>query len=131
MVLLSDGVPEARTEKGELYGFDRLGPLTLMPAKEIANTAKIFGAKDAQPDDITVLTIACLPVESQAEGEAGGRTGSTAPPPRSAGTTPPPPPPPSRRRRRPLDRFRLHRSAAAMPGIEPGWFVGLLCVMLQ
>lgn len=53
MVLLSDGVPEARTSTGELYGFERLGKLTLQPAETIANTAQQFG----QEDDITVLAL--------------------------------------------------------------------------
>jgi serine phosphatase RsbU (regulator of sigma subunit) len=54
LVLMSDGVPEARTDAGELYGFERLPGLTLMPAQEIADTAQRFG----QEDDITVLTLA-------------------------------------------------------------------------
>jgi len=54
LVLLSDGVVEARSATGELLGFDRLAQLTLMPAREIADTAKAFG----QEDDITVLTLA-------------------------------------------------------------------------
>jgi len=54
LVLLSDGVPEARSALGELYGFDRLPALTLMSAQEIAEAAQYFG----QEDDITVLTLA-------------------------------------------------------------------------
>jgi len=54
MVLMSDGVPEARNTKRELYGFDRLPTLTLLPAQQIAATAVTFG----QEDDITVLTLA-------------------------------------------------------------------------
>jgi sigma-B regulation protein RsbU (phosphoserine phosphatase) len=54
LVLLSDGVPEARNAKRELYGFDRLPILTLLPASDIADTALRFG----QEDDITVLTLA-------------------------------------------------------------------------
>ncbi len=54
LVLLSDGVVEARSATGELLGFDRLAALTLMPASEVADTAKAFG----QEDDITVLTLA-------------------------------------------------------------------------
>jgi GAF domain-containing protein len=54
LVLLSDGVPEARSPTGELYGFERLSGLTLMPAHEIALAAQTFG----QEDDITVLTLA-------------------------------------------------------------------------
>ena len=72
LVLLSDGVPEARTHRGELYGFERLAPLTLKPASEIARTAQGFG----QADDITVLTISCI-----------SHTTSQPPPP------PPAPPP--------------------------------------
>jgi len=54
LVLLSDGVPEARSHTGELYGFERLSDLTLMPAQQIAEAARTFG----QEDDITVLTLA-------------------------------------------------------------------------
>ena len=54
LVLLSDGVPEARSYAGELYGFDRLSSLTLMTARDIAEAAQRFG----QEDDITVLTLA-------------------------------------------------------------------------
>jgi GAF domain-containing protein len=53
LVLLSDGVLEARAPDGELYGFERLPSLTLQPAKLIADTAQQFG----QEDDITVLTL--------------------------------------------------------------------------
>lgn len=78
LVLMSDGVPEARTPRGELYGFERLGPLTLRPARDIAATAQNFG----QDDDITVLTIACLP-----------RTTNAPPPPPMLMRTAPPPMP--------------------------------------
>jgi hypothetical protein len=54
IVLLSDGVVEARSSAGELLGFERLAQLTLKSAREIADTAKAFG----QQDDITVLTLA-------------------------------------------------------------------------
>jgi hypothetical protein len=54
IVLMSDGVPEARSEAGELYGFERLAGLTLKPAQDIAEAARQFG----QEDDITVLTLA-------------------------------------------------------------------------
>lgn len=53
MVLVSDGVPEARSPSGQLFGLDRLPQLTLLSAHEIAQTAQRFG----QEDDITVLTI--------------------------------------------------------------------------
>jgi hypothetical protein len=54
MVLVSDGVPEARSRTGELYGFERLADLALLPAHDIAKAASEFG----QEDDITVLTLA-------------------------------------------------------------------------
>lgn len=54
LVLMSDGVPEATSPTGELYGFERLPGLTQMSAKRIAETAQAFG----QEDDITVLTLA-------------------------------------------------------------------------
>ena len=54
LVLLSDGVPEARANSGELYGFERLPSLTLMSARDIAEAAERFG----QEDDITVLSLA-------------------------------------------------------------------------
>jgi serine phosphatase RsbU (regulator of sigma subunit) len=53
LVLLSDGVLEARAPGGELYGFERLPDLTLQSAQQIADTARDFG----QEDDITVLTL--------------------------------------------------------------------------
>jgi serine phosphatase RsbU (regulator of sigma subunit) len=56
LVLLSDGVPEARAQDGELYGFERLSSLTLMSAHDIAEAAQTFG----QEDDITVLTLALV-----------------------------------------------------------------------
>jgi serine phosphatase RsbU (regulator of sigma subunit) len=55
LVLMSDGVVEARSAQGELYGFDRLPQLTMMSAGDIADVARRFG----QEDDITVLTVAC------------------------------------------------------------------------
>jgi serine phosphatase RsbU (regulator of sigma subunit) len=53
LVLVSDGIPEARSHTGELYGFERLSSLTQLTAQEIAGAAQAFG----QDDDITVLTL--------------------------------------------------------------------------
>lgn len=53
VVLLSDGVLEARAPDGELYGFERVAELTRTPAREIAETAQRWG----QEDDITVVTL--------------------------------------------------------------------------
>ncbi len=53
ILLLSDGVVEARQGSGELFGFDRVHNLSNQSAFYIADAAKAFG----QEDDITVLTV--------------------------------------------------------------------------
>jgi len=53
LLLMSDGVAEARRPNGELFGFDRVRNLSGQSAFFIADAAKEFG----QEDDITVLTI--------------------------------------------------------------------------
>ncbi len=53
LTLMSDGVVEARSASGELYGFDRTCEISRHPAKEIAAEANRFG----QEDDITVITL--------------------------------------------------------------------------
>jgi phosphoserine phosphatase RsbU/P len=53
LTFLSDGVVEARNEKGELFGFDRAQAISAEPAAAILDAAVRFG----QADDITVVTI--------------------------------------------------------------------------
>ncbi|MFY9852255.1 MAG: PP2C family protein-serine/threonine phosphatase [Terracidiphilus sp.] len=53
LLLMSDGVVEARQPSGELFGFDRVYNLSNQSAFYIADAAKEFG----QEDDITVLTV--------------------------------------------------------------------------
>ena len=53
LLLMSDGVVEARLSSGELFGFDRVHNLSNQTAFYIADAAKSFG----QEDDITVLTV--------------------------------------------------------------------------
>ena len=53
ILLLSDGVVEARNPSHELFGFDRVHNLSNQSATYIADAAKAFG----QDDDITVLTV--------------------------------------------------------------------------
>jgi Stage II sporulation protein E (SpoIIE) len=53
LTLLSDGVVEARSSTGELFGFDRTSEISQLPASEIADIAHQFG----QEDDITVITL--------------------------------------------------------------------------
>jgi hypothetical protein len=62
LTLLTDGVIEARNHQGELLGFDRTRELTAHPASEIAQRAQHFG----QEDDITVLTLTCVPLPASA-----------------------------------------------------------------
>jgi phosphoserine phosphatase RsbU/P len=53
LAFVSDGVPEAQTRSGELFGFDRTRALTLQPADTIAQAAQDFG----QQDDISIVTL--------------------------------------------------------------------------
>jgi serine phosphatase RsbU (regulator of sigma subunit) len=53
VLLLSDGVVEARNPAGELFGFDRVRYLSNQSAFYLSDAAKSFG----QEDDITVLTV--------------------------------------------------------------------------
>jgi serine phosphatase RsbU (regulator of sigma subunit) len=59
MLLVSDGVIEARNSRGELFGFDRTRAISTQSAEKIAQAAQAFG----QDDDITVLTLRFAPVE--------------------------------------------------------------------
>jgi serine phosphatase RsbU (regulator of sigma subunit) len=55
VIVYTDGVPEARDEKGELYGFERTRTPVCnhFSAESITQAASDFG----QEDDMTVLTI--------------------------------------------------------------------------
>ena len=53
LLMMSDGVAEARKSNGEMFGFDRVRNLSNQSAFFIAEAAKDFG----QEDDITVLTV--------------------------------------------------------------------------
>jgi serine phosphatase RsbU (regulator of sigma subunit) len=50
---MTDGVVEARSASGELFGFERTAFISTQSADEIAAAAQAFG----QEDDITVLTL--------------------------------------------------------------------------
>jgi hypothetical protein len=58
LTFYSDGVVEAQSQKGELFGFDRAKDISTQSAAAIAEAAKQFG----QEDDITVVTIERLAV---------------------------------------------------------------------
>jgi serine phosphatase RsbU (regulator of sigma subunit) len=53
LTLLTDGVVDARSKTGELFGFDRTSAIAADTAESIAEAAQKFG----QQDDITVLTL--------------------------------------------------------------------------
>ena len=57
VVFLSDGVVEARSKSGELYGFERTRVISIEPASQIAQAAQQFG----QEDDITVVGVQPVP----------------------------------------------------------------------
>jgi len=58
LTFLSDGVVEAQSASGELFGFDRTRTISTQSAESIAHAAQQFG----QEDDITILTIMRVPV---------------------------------------------------------------------
>ena len=53
LTLMTDGVVEARSKDGQLFGFERTMAISSRGAEEIADAAQEFG----QEDDITVLTL--------------------------------------------------------------------------
>ncbi len=57
LMLLTDGVVEARDQHGVLFGFNRAAAMSRLDANQIADAAEQFG----QEDDITVLTLALAP----------------------------------------------------------------------
>jgi phosphoserine phosphatase RsbU/P len=59
LTFLSDGVVEAQSSTGELFGFDRTAAISTRSAEAIAAAAQQFG----QEDDITVFTLTFAPAE--------------------------------------------------------------------
>jgi hypothetical protein len=59
LTFLSDGVAEAQSATGELFGLDRTRFISNQSAGEIAHAAQAFG----QEDDIPVLTLERTPAE--------------------------------------------------------------------
>lgn len=53
ITLMTDGVVEARSAGGELFGFEKTREISEQTAEQIAHAAQRFG----QEDDITVLTV--------------------------------------------------------------------------
>lgn len=73
LTLVTDGVLEARSRTGELFGFERTAAIARESAAAIVQRAQEFG----QNDDITVLTITRL--AGQGEGVAAGATPAVQP----------------------------------------------------
>jgi serine phosphatase RsbU (regulator of sigma subunit) len=65
LTFISDGIVEARSATGELFGFDRTAHISNAGAEAIAQAALSFG----QDDDITVLTLTRIPVQDEIAAE--------------------------------------------------------------
>jgi serine phosphatase RsbU (regulator of sigma subunit) len=62
ITFMTDGVPEAQTKAGELFGFERTREVSTQPADRIAEAACTFG----QSDDVTVVTAEFMGAEAAA-----------------------------------------------------------------
>jgi len=74
LTLLTDGVAEARSKTGELFGFERAASISILSAQHIAATAAAYG----QQDDITVLKVRRSLILEQADDRIGA-TASLSP----------------------------------------------------
>ena len=63
LLVITDGVIEAKNAKNELFGFNRARSISHLPASFIVKAAEIFG----QEDDITVLSVARMAQEKEDE----------------------------------------------------------------
>lgn len=63
LLVITDGVIEAKNTKNELFGFNRARSISHLPAAFIVKAAEIFG----QEDDITVVSISRLAQEKEGE----------------------------------------------------------------
>jgi hypothetical protein len=63
LLVITDGVIEAKNAKNELFGFNRARSISHLPAAFIVKAAEIFG----QEDDITVVSIARIAQEKEGE----------------------------------------------------------------
>ena len=61
LLVITDGVIEAKNAKNELFGFNRARSISHLPAAFIVKAAEIFG----QEDDITVVSIARMAQEKE------------------------------------------------------------------
>ena len=63
LLVITDGVIEAKNAKNELFGFNRARSISHLPAAFIVKAAEIFG----QEDDITVVSISRMAQEKESE----------------------------------------------------------------
>ena len=63
LLVITDGVIEAKNAKNELFGFNRARSISHLPAAFIVKAAEIFG----QEDDITVVSVARMAQEKEGE----------------------------------------------------------------
>ena len=63
LLVITDGVIEAKNAKNELFGFNRARSISHLPAAFIVKAAEIFG----QEDDITVVSISRMSQEKEVE----------------------------------------------------------------
>lgn len=75
LTVLTDGIVEARSRSGELFGFDRTAAIASKSAASIAQAAQEFG----QDDDITVLTLTRLALGDEAATVVGSTILSPTP----------------------------------------------------
>jgi hypothetical protein len=75
LTLLTDGVPEARNVRGDLFGFENTAAVSARPADSIAEAARAFG----QQDDITVvqLTLEQAPIRHSPTSLAAAESASS------------------------------------------------------
>ncbi len=66
LLVITDGVIEAKNAKNELFGFNRARSISHLPAAFIVKAAEIFG----QEDDITVVSISRVSQEKEGEASA-------------------------------------------------------------
>jgi hypothetical protein len=75
LILMTDGVVEARNSQGELFGFERAAAISSDSAVSIAEAAKAFG----QEDDITVLSLTRKKIASKHRGQIAASGWSPTP----------------------------------------------------
>lgn len=75
LTLMTDGVVEARSKNGELYGFERAAAIASTTAAVIAATAQAFG----QEDDITVVRLVRTYPDEPVVAQVSGSTLSQSP----------------------------------------------------